>query len=189
MEVAKLIRRAYDLAARMPAISAGPQRLHAERSRNFVESLATECRLFYANASDIVTFSKYHAENRADFGLNELLYDVCVCRTAITESCRKTKTLRYVQSVLLQVESEFARDSREALFDFNKLVLGSAASKVFVGPIVDDCDAFMEVLSGPATSCSGEVYAALVPAPSNWPSSVEPQFYRFNAGGWQREDA
>jgi hypothetical protein len=147
--------------------------------------LAAEYRLHYAKDSDVVTFSKYHETNRTNFGLNELLYDVCVCGTSSVASCRGTSSLQYVSKVLWQVESEFARDSKQALFDFNKLVLGSAKCKLFIGPIVHDCDAFMQTLSAPAQYCTGEVYAALLPEPAKWKSPIQPRFFQFVSGKWR----
>lgn len=68
-----------------------------------------------------------------------------MCRIARVESAAQGKTLWYVAEALWQVESELARDSRQALIDFNKLVLGAARHKLFVGPQVADSEAFVGV--------------------------------------------
>jgi len=94
--------------------------------------MAEEFRKLYPEP-DVRVFCKWDDCNRGEFGLNELLYDVCVCRTETCLSARQGKTLRYVTKALWQVESEFARDSYEAVKDFNKLVIGSAENKLFVG--------------------------------------------------------
>jgi hypothetical protein len=147
--------------------------------------LAAECRAEHAADASIVTFSKYHRANRTRFGLNELLFDVCVCRTSTVLSASGRHSLHCISEVLLQAESEFASDSKQALFDFNKLVLGSGKQKLFVGPIVDDCDAFMRVLSAPAGNCTGEVFAALVPKPGSWPSLAPMRFFQHLSGSWR----
>jgi hypothetical protein len=64
-------------------------------------------------------FSKHHTGNRLDFGLNELLYDVLVCRIGRVLSAVHRKELLYIDQALWQVESEFACDSGQALKDLN----------------------------------------------------------------------
>jgi hypothetical protein len=133
-------------------------------------------------------FHKGDAENRADFGLNELLYDVCVCQTAACPSARQGKTLRYVTKALWLVESEFARDSGEAVKDFNKLVIGSAENKLFIGPRVSAQteSAYLDALLPVAGCCGGNVYVALVPHPADWGVSGDEVVLRcFVSGTWQ----
>lgn len=100
--------------------------------------------------------------------MRELLHDVTVCRLAPVQSAAQGKTLWYVTDALWQVESELARDSRQALIDFNKLVLGAARHKLFVGPQVTDPEAFIDVLRPAAARCVGHVFAALIPHPDAW---------------------
>jgi hypothetical protein len=110
-----------------------PGSLHQARSSEWVRCLAGELKQLYADSPDVRVFHKGDGGNREDFGLNELLYDVCVCQTAPCASARQGKTLRHITRALWQVESEFARDSFEAVKDFNKLVLGAAENKLFIG--------------------------------------------------------
>ena len=58
------------------------------RSRNFVEALGSQFREHYktAGSSDIVVMTKHYSENRNRFGLNELLFDVLVCKAAQSEA-------------------------------------------------------------------------------------------------------
>ncbi|MBI2895528.1 MAG: hypothetical protein HYY06_18370 [Deltaproteobacteria bacterium] len=116
----------------------------------------------FAGQDNIRVFTRGDGTNREDFGINELLYDVCVCRVDRVRSAALGKDLLYVAEPLWQVESEFARDSSESLKDFNKLVLGAAPTKVLVGPQVRDRDAFIEVLLPAARGCSGAVCCALL---------------------------
>jgi len=93
---------------------------------------------------------------------------VLVCRVGRVPSAAHRKEMLYIDQALWQVESEFARSSGQALMDFNKLVLGSAEHKLFVGPRVHDEARFLNVLLPAACRCSGKVYTALVPHPGTW---------------------
>ncbi len=76
--------------------------------------------------------------------------------------------LTYVTRSLWAVESEMAHDTREALHDFNKLVLAASSNKLFVGPKVANADAYLNSLLLPARCCSGSIFVALVPHPGTW---------------------
>lgn len=159
--------------------------LHSRRSQLWVDSLANQFKLFFIEDDDIRVFSKRDYTNRGEFGLNELLYDVVVCRVGIVESAKQKKTLHYIRAVLWQVESEFAKDSRQALFDFNKLVLGSARNKLFIGPQVSDNQSFIEVLLPAANACQGRVFLALVPHPDSWNEGKKNiDIWRLEEGMW-----
>ena len=93
------------------------------------------------------------------------------------------RPLTYVTDVLWQVESEFMGSGTETMKDFNKLILGAAKQKLFVGPITSDSEADLGVLVKPARCCSGEVYAAFIDHPSRWASAPSrPVLYWFDAG-------
>jgi hypothetical protein len=150
------------------------QLLHRDRSQAWVRCLADELRSMFTDAN-IRVFCKADDRNREEFGLNELLYDVCVCRTETCPSARHRKSLRYVTAALWQVESEFARDSHEAVKDFNKLVIGSADNKLFIGPRLgsSEIDGYLKTLLRVALCCTGNVYVAMVPHPGDWGTDGE----------------
>lgn len=162
--------------------------LHQHRSREWVKALADQFRSAFPGDAFIRVFNKGHGGNRCDFGINELLYDVLVCRIDKVASCQQGKKLYFIQEALWQIESEFARDSREALADFNKLVLGSARNKLFVGPHVHDPQSFLNVLIPPARACSSSVFAALVPHPDSWGATTDHKvdLWQFSGAGWSR---
>lgn len=166
-DVRALIERALHAARAEPPAAANPMALHAGRSHAFVRALAAELRDRYHDP-DIVSLCKYDDRDQARLGMRELLHDISVCRVAPVESAAQSKTLWYVVDALWQVESELARDSRQALIDFNKLVLGSAHYKLFIGPQVADPEAFLGVLRPAAARCVGQVLAALIPHPDRW---------------------
>ena len=65
--------------------------------------------------------------------------------------------------MIMAIESEMARDSRKALYDVSKLVMGRAEMNLFVGPRVAD-EAACLAASGPAADCcTGRTFVALVP--------------------------
>ena len=142
--------------------------IHRNRSRRFVEAVATRFRRHFRAHSLIRVLSKHCADNRSEFGLNELLYDILVCEVGTVPAVGGAAQLAFVARALWQIESEFAADTREALFDFNKLVLGAAPLKLFIGPQTSDDEAFLRTLLPAANACAGDVYAALVPHPADW---------------------
>jgi len=162
------LQRALTTAMRVPIPADTAQRRHARRSRAWVAALADEFRTHYRGDPDVRVLSKHDPSNHREFGLNELLYDVLVCRVGTAPAANSPATLTYVREALWQVESEFARDSRQAVYDLNKLVLGAAPHKLFVGPQVSDEARFLAALLPAARCCSGEVYVALVPHPAQW---------------------
>ena len=129
--------------------------------------------------------SKHFPANRHAFGLNELLYDVLVCATSSVPSAKESASLTFLTRGIWAVESEFARDSRQALYDFNKLVLAATENKLFVGPQTSDEGAFLAPLLSPAARCTDSVFAALLPHPSEWNTSpLHSHAYRFLGDRW-----
>ncbi len=167
MNLRTLLESALADAVKAKLVAATPQLLHRARSQAWIAALARHLRLQYSGNSFRV-LSRYDTTHRAEFGLNELLYDVLVCRVGNVPSARHRKSLTYIKEVIWQVESEFARDSGQALRDFNKLVLGTGHNKLFVGPIVHDNQPFVDVLLRAAAACTGDVHVALIPHPGEW---------------------
>jgi len=117
-------------AVRLPAHSPNINAF-AER---FVLSIKSDCleRLVPLGESHLrLAIAEYM---RMDFGVNELLFDVLVCEYASTRAAKSNKDLLFVSKGLWAIESELARDSRQALRDFQKLALADCENKLFVGP-------------------------------------------------------
>jgi len=182
-----MINRAFAIATRAKVPAGDEGHRNKERSRIWVEALADEFRSLYSEEKDVRVFSKHCTDNRGDFLLNELLYDVTVCRVGSVESAVQRKKLLYVKEALWLVESEFAKSSRQAVVDFNKLVIGSSPCKLFVGPQVNDIDSFIQVLVPAAAVCRGDVFIALLPHPAVWGTSGEtrPLLWHFAHGSWR----
>jgi hypothetical protein len=158
---------------------------NTQRSELWVRELAAGFSRAFDREQDVRVLWKYGSKSRAEFGLSELLYDVCVCRTKSCASATARKQLCYVHDVLWQVESEFAPNSREAVKDFNKLVLGSATNKLFVGP--SGCQSgYLKSLLPVAQRCGGNVFTALVPHPAKWDQNGKLELWRLGDGTWQQ---
>ncbi|MCA9657934.1 MAG: hypothetical protein KC486_06285 [Myxococcales bacterium] len=154
---------------------------NSERSRAFVKALHEALSDHYEADHDVIVMSRSCESNRERMGMNELLHDVLVCRIAPVRSAKRDKELWYVTEALWQIESELAHNSAAALIDFNKLVLGAARYKLFVGPLVHDPEAFIDVLRPAAARCTGDVFAVLIPHPDRWDEGeVEFHAWRFD---------
>jgi len=149
------------------------QQINMNRSSYWVEALAEQFKKSYKGDSEIRIFTKGDYSNKKDFGLNELLHDVLVCKVGeVKSSVHKTKLL-FIKEVLWQVESEFANNNRSTLLDFNKLVLGSGKNKLFTCSQVRKGQEkkFLDVLKPAAGYCTGDVYVGMIPHPSKWVGS------------------
>lgn len=167
-DVKQLLQESLTLAQAEPEKGNSVQEINRNKSQSWVRVLAEQFRNHYQGDPDIRVFSKDNYSNRRDFGLNELLYDIVVCRVGEVASVKHRKTLYFIKEAIWQVESEFARNSRQALVDFNKLVLGSAHNKLFVGLQVSKVKPFLDVLKPATRACHGNVFISLIPHPDNW---------------------
>ena len=183
-----LILRSFQKAKKAQFLNQAQQDLHRKRSQEWVKILAQNFRKYYSNKDNAVSvFSEDFGEHRAEFKVNELLYDIAVCRVGTTPSAQKETPLTYIQEALWVVESEMARDSREAIIDFSKLVMGSAQNKLFIGPKVNNQGNFNKVLLAPAGNCSGTVYLAIIPHPEDWDKrDDEPEVFILSGGSWKK---
>ncbi len=181
-----LILRSFQEAKKAQDSNLTPQDLHRKRSQEWVKVLARNFRKCYSNQDERV-FSKDFGGHRTEFKVNELLYDIAVCRTGETSSAQKGTSLTYIKEALWVVESEMARDSHEAIIDFSKLVMGSAPNKLFIGPKVNNQGNFNKVLLAPAGNCSGNVYLAIIPHPEDWDKrDDEPELFILSGKSWKK---
>ena len=169
-DVKQLLHEALKQAQSKPDKGDTIQKINMNRSQYWVEALAEQFRKRYEGDSEIRIFTKSDYSNRRDFGLNELLHDILVCKVGEVESSVYKTKLFFIKEVLWQVESEFAHNTRNSLVDFNKLVLGSAKNKLFIASQVKKGteDAFLKVLHPAAGYCSSDVYVGMIPHPSKW---------------------
>ena len=91
-----------------------------------------------SDLSEVRGFCLSNRDNRTEFGLNELLHDVCIAAIREVHAPVHDKQLFAVVKVLWQVESEFSSNGRDSVKDFSKLVAGSAQNKLFITPYKSD---------------------------------------------------
>jgi len=184
-ELIILINDTLNVVSQLKIEEPNSQKLHRERSKNLVEQLADSFRRNYSSNKNIRTFSKHYYEQREEFGLNEYLYDILVCEFDLVKSARQHKDLYYIKEAIWTVESEFAKNSREALKDFNKLVISNSTNKLFIGPLNFVNEKFIDTLLPAAKNCNGNVYACLITHPSHWSDSqIEFKLWKLN-GEWE----
>jgi hypothetical protein len=187
MDIKPLILEALASAQNKEDVSGSTGEVHRDRSKNFIECLAAQLQQAHAKHGNVASMSRHNEGHRERFGMNELLFDISVFQYDTVGSGSSDKELSFVTKGLWIVESEMAKNKREALYDFNKLVLGKAEKKLFVGPRVHDEDDYLRVLGKAAGNCDGEVYVALIPHPDKWPvapaDSVKMWVWR--SGSWE----
>ena len=189
MNVEELVQRSFEAAKATRTGNDTKKYTNRQRSEAFVDELSSRFSQFYQGPC-VRVFSRRNPSNYQHFGLNELLHDICICTVATVPSPRHKRELYYIQDVLWQVESEFARDGRQEMGDFNKLVLGSAHHKLCIMSPLRDPDPALQrdVFIPAAAACSGRVYLALVPHPNDWDElASEVEVWEFERGTeiWQ----
>ena len=169
-DVKRLLQEALKQAQSESDTGETTQKINLNRSRSWVKALAEQFKRKYEGDSEIRIFAKSDYSHRKDFGLNELLYDILVCRVGELESPLRKKKLYFIKEVLWQVESELAHNTRSVLVDFSKLVLGSAGSKLLIASKERRGaeNSLMKVLQPAASYCTGDVYVGTIPHPANW---------------------
>ncbi len=169
-DVKQLLQEALKQTRSKPDKGETKQKININRSQNWVKALAEQFKKRYEGDSEIRIFTKTDYSNRKEFGLNEILHDILVCRVGEVESSIHKKKLCFIKEVLWQVESELAHNSKSALIDFNKLVLGSGRNKLFIASKVKKGTetSLLSVLKPAAGYCIGDVYVGMIPHPSKW---------------------
>ena len=158
-----------------------------QRSRNWVDALARQFNRHYPRERYRV-FWAGNEDNQAEFGVNELLFDLAVCSVSTTASLqRQPQPLPFIARCHWQIESEFNRtNTREIIIDMSKLVMGSAESKMFVASHRGDRDRdILEQCAPIAACCAGTVYFCFVSHPDVWEDDPEaPVLHEWIADGW-----
>lgn len=184
------VRAALTIASHAPDKGDSPGKIHRNRSKFFILALTEELRLHWSKVGNttIRVLSRDCENHRDEFGLNELLYDLLVCEIAEVKPPRKGYPETYVRRAIWQIESEFARDARKVVFDFNKLVIGNAPYKLLIASDRPARDLFLENFHPMALACEGStVYAALLRHPSEWEVGEDRvSLWRADEANWTR---
>lgn len=166
------VQNAIDIAVKMADKGTDKKEVNRNRSINFVEALADQFRIEYQEENYLYTLTKHsnRKHHKQKFGMYELLFDILVCHTKTITNQNKEFTI--VTDSIWAVESELAKNTREAIFDFNKLVLGSSKYKLFIGP-KNKKEGYLNSLSDLAKICGSNTFIALVPHPEEWNKNGE----------------
>ncbi len=183
MRIKTILENSLKLAQKTEDIGKTKGEINRDRSKRFIENLGDEFRQLYASDKSLKIFTKHFLGNKKEFGLNELLYDVLVCETKTTNSIHG-KPLHFATKALWQVESELAKDTRQSIFDFNKLIIGAGDNKLFIGPQVNNQEKYISLLGDLAKYCSGNVFLSLITHPAEWEKQLSVKYWKFEKDKW-----
>ncbi len=186
MDIRRVINESYGRAQKALVMGTSPDALARARERAFVKILAELLSSEYAG-DDIRVFSQFGRGNRRDFGAEQLLSDICVCRVGAGRTGgRQSQEFLFVADVLAQVEIELSREWQRELQALNRLISGSAAEKLLVAALPGrGSAASLETLQAPFAAIPGAACLALIPHPSDWESTeAEPEVWRLDDGEW-----
>ena len=163
--------------------SAGANRAKA---KTWVDCLAEAFQARYEGSNRRV-FWRGNSNNRDVFDLNELLFDISVCKIEWVSSISGKVWIPFVAACDWHVESELNdANSREITKDFSKLVMGCSENKLFVSSYLDKRRKAAETLcSTMATRCEGNLFLCFIPHPRSWDEAQGgPEVLKWSADHW-----
>lgn len=187
MSIEEILRGSYQRTLRALVMGTSPASLARARERAFAKGLATAFDERFAGEAFRV-FSAYGRGNRADFGGEQLLFDIEVCRVAAAGSAgRKKESFYIVSEALWQVEIDLSQDWRRAVFAMNRLRCGAAGKKLVIAAAPgSEEDSFLKTLAEAGAGCDGALYLATIPHPRDWEDDEEGlKIWQFAEGEWQ----
>lgn len=187
MDIARLIESSFSEAVKALAMGTSPGALARARERAFVKTLSANLEAVF-NADDQRVFAAWRRGNAPDFGANQLLCDIAVCRVeAGVTAERKPEDFLYVSAALLAIEVDFSREWRSALYAVNRLNCAAARTKLLIaGSPSMGAERLLRTLRIPASASVDQFCLALVPHPADWDDEIgAPQVWRLSDGGWQ----
>lgn len=140
-----------------------------KRSSKFIELTTKSLMREFPLINDYFVFSKELPRDKY-FNRSEFLFDIHVCK-ADTLTSIKNKKVKYIKESLIQIESEFAKDTSQVVIDFSKLVCGSGKLKIMIVSKCEDKDKFVESLKDIACNISENLYLIVLRHPSEWDTS------------------
>lgn len=186
MDPFNLVKTAFNEAKHENDVGQSDRKIHRNRSQNFVDALARAFKGYYESRNPKVhVFWSKNTAHESDFNLKELLYDIAVCEVDETRSASGRTLLSYVTKTYWIVESEFELNSRSAIVDMSKLVLGRSENLLFIGPSVGPKKGYLDMLAKVAIGCDGDLHLALIDHPSEWKSEPrDPELYLWAGNEW-----
>ena len=186
MNTRRVIDQSFAGAIKALVMGTSPDALTRARERAFVKTLADQLQSEFAG-DDIRVFSQFGRGNRRDFGAEQLLSDICVCRVGAGQTGgRQSQEFLYVAEVLAQVEIELSREWQREIQALNRLIAGSAADKLLVAALPNRGSAdHLKTLQAPFAAIPGAASLALIPQPADWDATeASPQVWRLGEGDW-----
>ena len=165
--------------------------INRERSKKWMSSLGKQFRSQYDLPGKDRVFWIGNPENKCDFGLQEMLFDLAVCQISTVNSYRK-KQLHFITKCHWLIESEFnQKNSREIVKDMSKLVMGSSENKLFVAshkPTDPEWgNGILNMCSKIAKHCDGKLFFCFIAHPEDWGEqpTPPPSVHEWIDGDWK----
>ena len=186
MNIARLVESSFHEAVKALTMGTSRSSLVRARERAYVKALIAHLQREF-DGDDHRVFASSQRGAAADFGANRLLHDVTVCRIGAGETAaRKPEDFVYIAEALWQIEVDFSRAWRPALYALNRLNCGAAADKLLIASSLDrGAERFLNSLRGPGSACQGRLHLALVPHPADWDDATgAPQTWQLQESLW-----
>jgi len=187
MNIQGILRASYHKTLKALVMGTSPESLARARERAFVKALATQFEGSF-EGEEFRVFSLYGRGNRADFGGEQLLFDLEVCRVASASSAeRKKESFYIVAEALWQIEIDLSQDWRQVVFAMNRLRCGAAENKLVIAAAPgSERDSFLKTLAHGGAGCGGKFYLATIPHPRDWEDDEDTlMIWQFAEGEWQ----
>ena len=187
MSIQEILRDSYQRTLKALVMGTSPESLARARERAFVKALATAFEGRF-EGEEFRVFSAYGRGNRADFGGEQLLFEIEVCRVAAASSAgRKKESFYIVREALWQVEIDLSQDWRRVVFAMNRLRCGAAENKLVIAAAPGaGQESFLKTLEEPGAGCGEAFYLATIPHPRDWEDDEEGlKIWQFAEGEWQ----
>ena len=187
MNVARLIEYSFSEATKALTMGTSQRSLARARERAFTKALIAQLRLEFEGADHRV-FATTQRGNAADFGANQLLHDIAVCRIGFGKTAeRKSEEFHFIAQALWQIEIDFSREWRKSLYAINRLNCGAAADKLLItSKLARSQKQFLDTLRAPSAAVAGTLYLAFVPHPADWDDDAgASQVWRIADGEWE----
>lgn len=186
MNIVRLIESSFNEAAKALTMGTSVRSLARARERAFTKALIAQLQREF-DGEDHRVFATTQRGNAADFGSNQLLHDIAVCRIGAGETAeRKSEDFHFIAQALWQIEIDFSREWRQALYALNRLNCGGAADKLLITARLARSQAqFLNTMRAPGAAVAGTLYLAFVAHPADWDDDADaPQVWRIVEDEW-----
>lgn len=180
-QIIRIIIDAYKRATKVQVEDKKKGDKNREKSTAFIGEVRKGLEDYFLKVfgKGYATFSR-NKSNKV-FRLNELLYDIHVCKIGSFPSQPKNVEISFVEKSIVQMESEFSNYIRDSTLDFSKLVCGRAELKIMVLPLTNEgsveryCDSFKELTKG----IPEPLYLCFIKHPRDWDDKCHYKVVKF----------